>query len=78
MFIEVNSMLLRRINDLRIDNDLSIAQLARNINVSPRSLQYYLKGQYELPIPILLDIANYFNVSTDYLLGRTDNKEINR
>ncbi|WP_168081300.1 helix-turn-helix domain-containing protein [Massilimicrobiota sp. SW1139] len=71
-------MLLRRINDLRIDNDLSIAQLARNINVSPRSLQYYLKGQYELPIPILLDIANYFNVSTDYLLGRTDNKEINR
>lgn len=71
-------MLLRRINDLRIDNDLSIAQLARNINISPRSLQYYLKGQYELPIPILLDIANYFNVSTDYLLGRTDNKEINR
>ena len=71
-------MLLRRINDLRIDNDLSIAQLARNINVSPRSLQYYLKGQYELPIPILLDIAKYFNVSTDYLLGRRDNKEINR
>lgn len=71
-------MLLRRINDLRVDNDMSIAQLAREINVSPRSLQYYLKGQYELPISILLDIANYFDVSIDFLLGRTDNKTINK
>lgn len=71
-------MFLRRINDLRIDNDLSIAQLAREINVSPRSLQYYLKGQYELPISILVDIANYFDVSVDYLLGRTNNKKINK
>lgn len=71
-------MFLKRINDLRIDSDLSIAQLAREINVSPRSLQYYLKGQYELPIPVLLDIANYFDVSIDYLMGRTNNKKINK
>ncbi|MCD7892116.1 MAG: helix-turn-helix domain-containing protein [Erysipelotrichaceae bacterium] len=71
-------MLLKRINDIRIDNDLSIAQLARELNVSPRSLQYYLKGQYELPVSLLLSIADYFDVSVDYLLGRTDNKSINK
>lgn len=71
-------MLYKRINDLIADNDLSIAKLAREIDVLPRSLQYYLKGQYELPVSILLNIADYFNVSVDYLLERTDNKEINK
>jgi plasmid maintenance system antidote protein VapI len=66
----------KRINDLISDNDLSIARLAVIIEVSPRSLQYYLKGQHELPIPVLIKIADYFNVSTDYLLNRTNNKTV--
>lgn len=68
----------RRINDLRVDNDLSIAKLAREIDVPPRNLQYYLKGQFEMPIPILISIADYFDVSVDYLLERTNNKEVNK
>ena len=71
-------MLYKRINNLITDHDLSIAKLARIINVSPRSLQYYLKGQYVLPVRILVDIADYFHVSVDYLLERTDNKDINK
>ena len=71
-------MLYKRINNLITDHDLSIDKLARIINVSPRSLQYYLKGQYELPVRILVDIADYFHVSVDYLLERTDNKDINK
>lgn len=71
-------MLYKRINNLITDHDLSIAKLARIINVSPRSLQYYLKGQHELPVRILVDIADYFHVSVDYLLERTDNKDINK
>lgn len=71
-------MYLKRLNDLRIDNDLSIAQLAREINVPARNLQYYLKRQYDILILILIDLVEYFQVSFDYVFFRTDKKEINK
>lgn len=71
-------MKLRRISDLRTDADLSCAALARIIGVTDRTMLRYEKGETDIPTEILISVANYFNVSTDYLLGRTDNKEINR
>lgn len=71
-------MRLKRISDLRTDADLSCAALARIIGVTDRTMLRYEKGETDIPTEILISVANYFNVSIDYLLERTDNKEINR
>lgn len=71
-------MKLRRISDLRTDADLSCAALARIIGVTDRTMLRYEKGETDIPTEILISVANYFNVSVDYLLERTNNKEINR
>lgn len=71
-------MKLKRISDLRTDADLSCAALARIIGVTDRTMLRYEKGETDIPTEILISVANYFNVSVDYLLERTDNKEINR
>ncbi len=71
-------MRLKRISDLRTDADLSCAALARLIGVTDRTMLRYEKGETDIPTEILISVANYFNVSVDYLLERTDNKEINR
>lgn len=71
-------MKLRRISDLRTDADLSCAALARIIGVTDRTMLRYEKGETDIPTEILISVADYFNVSVDYLLERTDNKEINR
>ena len=71
-------MKLRHISDLRTDADLSCAALARIIGVTDRTMLRYEKGETDIPTEILISVANYFNVSVDYLLERTNNKEINR
>lgn len=71
-------MRLKRISDLRTDADLSCAALARIIGVTDRTMLRYEKGETDIPTEILISVANYFNVSVDYLLERTNNKEINR
>lgn len=71
-------MRLKRISNLRTDADLSCAALARIIGVTDRTMLRYEKGETDIPTEILISVANYFNVSVDYLLERTDNKEINR
>lgn len=70
-------MRLKRISNLRTDADLSCAALARIIGVTDRTMLRYEKGETDIPTEILISVANYFNVSVDYLLERTDNKEIN-
>lgn len=69
-------ILIKRLNDLREEKDLSIAASAREIGVPARNLQYYFNGTYDFPLPILIDLANYFEVSLDYLVGRTNLKRL--
>ncbi|WP_296876263.1 helix-turn-helix transcriptional regulator [Thomasclavelia sp.] len=71
-------MKLKRISDLRTDADLSCASLARKIGVTDRTMLRYEKGETDIPTEVLIDVADYFNVSIDYLLERTNNKEINQ
>ncbi|WP_129739222.1 helix-turn-helix domain-containing protein [Massilimicrobiota timonensis] len=71
-------MRLKRISDLRTDADLSCAALARIIGVTDRTMLRYEKGETDIPTEILISVADYFNVSVDYLLERTHNKNINR
>lgn len=71
-------MKLQRLIDLRTDADLSCAKFARLMGVSDRVMLYYEKGEHTIPLEMLIKIADYFNVSVDYLLERTNKRELNK
>ncbi|BEP28786.1 helix-turn-helix domain-containing protein [Helicovermis profundi] len=50
------------------------SDLAKKLNVTQASISRYLSGQMQIDIDTLKEIANIFNVSTDYLLGRSEIK----
>ncbi len=61
-----------RLRELRKDKGLRQVDLAQILGISPQSLGYY-ENQVNKPDPdMLIKIANYFNVTIDYLLGRED------
>ena len=65
-------MLGKRLKPLRKQKDLTQAELGQIIGVSGRNIGYYESNQRVPPADVLASIANYFQVSTDYLLGQTD------
>lgn len=67
-----------RIIALRKKHNLTQKQLAENISVTEIAVQNYESGRRKPAYDILISLADYFNVSIDYLVGRTDNPEINR
>lgn len=68
-------MAYRRLKDLREDHDLTQAELAGILNISQRGYSHYETGNNDIPTEILIKLANYYNVSIDYILGRTNQKE---
>lgn len=67
----------QRIRDLREDRDLTQAQVGWAINVPQRTYAYYESGQRMVPPHMLCALADFYQVSVDYILGRTDRKELN-
>ncbi len=67
-----------RIRDLREDADLNQTQIAKMLGMSQTGYSKYETGENDIPTAILIRLADYYNVSTDYLLNRTDNKHINK
>lgn len=67
----------QRIRDLREDRGLTQAQVGRAINVPQRTYAYYESGQRMVPPHVLCALADFYQVSVDYILGRTDRKEMN-
>lgn len=67
-------MIYRRLKDLREDNDLTQIELAKVLNISQRGYSHYETGNNDIPTEILIKLANYYNVSIDYILGRTNEK----
>ena len=65
-----------RLNELRTSSNATNKEIADYVGISVRSLQFYLSGSKEPTLSKLIAIADYFNVSLDYLTGRTDNPEI--
>lgn len=61
----------RRLKSLRLERDLSQKELANIINVSHTNISKYESNSVEPNIELINKLANYFDVSTDYLLGRT-------
>ncbi len=68
-------MSYRRIRELREDQDLTQAYMARLLNVTQRTYSRYETGEHVIPLELLCKIADFHNVSVDYLLGRTDIKQ---
>ena len=65
-----------KINDFRIDNDLTQEDIARILNCSLIAYSYYENGYRKIPLELLIKLADYYNVSLDTLVGRkfTKNK----
>ena len=68
----MNNKFSERVYELRIENNLSRAQLALNLNVSERLISYWENGKRECDFDMLLKISDLFTVSVDYLLGKKD------
>lgn len=64
----------QRIHNLREDSDLTQQQVGEAINVPQRTYAYYESGQRMIPPRVLCALADFYNVSVDYLLERTDKK----
>lgn len=65
----------KRIRDLREDRDLTQAQVGAAINVPQRTYAYYESGQRMIPPHVLCALADFYGVSVDFLLGRTDERQ---
>ena len=66
-------MYLRRLRDLREDHDLSQTQVAELLKIQQTVYSRYERGAQTIPLQHLVVLAQYYNVSTDYMLGLTDN-----
>ena len=65
-----------RIRDLREDKDLSQREMAEMLNVSQTTYSRYETGVLDIPSQTLIKLAEFHKVSVDYLVGRSDDKEM--
>ena len=63
-----------RLRDLREDKDLKQNDLARLLQIHQTTYSDYELGKLNIPVPALHILADYYNVSIDYLLCRTNIK----
>ena len=61
-----------RLKDLREDNDLKQKEIAAFLGIDQRVYSNYESGPREIPVHLLLKLAEYYHTSTDYILGLTD------
>ena len=61
-----------RIKNLREDKDLTQKEVGRILNMSQTGYNQYEIGRNDIPTKVLIDLANFYNTSTDYILGLTN------
>ncbi len=71
-------MYFQRLRDLREDKDMKQADTAQMLGIQQTVYSRYERGFQNIPIEHLIKLADYYNVSTDYILGRTNNPKINK
>ena len=64
-----------RLKELREDNDIKQQTIADYLHIKQNTYSQYENEQRQLPISILIKLARFYNVSTDYILRLTDRKE---
>lgn len=68
-------MVFERIRNLREDNDKKQQELADYLNVKQTTYSKYELRKVNIPIEVFMKLADYYDVSVDYLLGRTAKKK---
>lgn len=71
-------MTYERIRQLREDRDLKQKQLAEKLNCSQQVYSNYELGQRDIPTDILIKLSKFYNVSIDYILGISNNPQIQK
>ena len=65
-----------RLRDLRLENNLTMEELANKVGCTRGAISNFENGNRKPSLDILISLADYFNVSIDYLVGRTDDPEL--
>jgi len=61
-----------RLKELRLSSNLTQKQLSEKVKISERGIQAYELGEKKPGMDVLITLADYFNISMDYLVGRSD------
>ena len=69
---------MKRLKELRKAKNISQLKLALDLNMNQNSISRYETGEHQADYKTLIAFADYFDVSIDYLLERTDNPKINK
>ena len=64
-----------RLRDLREDRDLKQKDISDMLKIHQTTYSDYERGNLNIPVPVLHKLADFYNISIDYLLGRTNVKE---
>lgn len=64
-----------RIRDLREDRDMNQTQVAKLLGMSQTGYSKYETGENDIPTPVLIKLAQFYDTSIDYLLGQTQEKK---
>ena len=67
-------MIYENIHNLREDHDKTQKELADYLNIKQTTYSKYELGKINIPVEVFIKLADFYNVSVDYLLGRTKNK----
>ncbi|MDE5605563.1 MAG: helix-turn-helix domain-containing protein [Eubacterium sp.] len=70
-------MTFDNLKNLRVDRDIKQKDVAKVLNVSQNTYSQYETGVIALTAEVLIKLSDFYGVSIDYLLDRTDNPEIN-
>jgi transcriptional regulator with XRE-family HTH domain len=70
-------MIYRNLKSIREDNDIKQREIAQVLNVSQNTYSQYETGIIAITAEVLIKLADYYNVSIDYLLDRTSNPKVN-
>ncbi len=65
-------MYLKRLKDLREDNDLTQERIAKLLNITRPQYSLYETGKRDIPVDLLRILAKFYNTSLDYIVGETD------
>lgn len=68
-------MKLNRLRDLREDHDLLQKDIAQILKMTQQQYSLYETGIRDIPITALVTLADYYNTSIDYIVGRTDDRK---
>ena len=70
-------MYLKRLRDLREDNNYTQKYIAKLLYMKQQQYSRYESGEYEIPLECLIKLSKLYNVSLDYIVGLTDKKKTN-